>query len=108
MFSQSWSFSLLALLFTSSHGFLVTQALCFVPLGYMVLVAYWSLFRLKIAGLYGLYDGQNTDTGSLLWCASVLTRITAPLCYHFLFLVRVERTAFQELLSEMQQIPIVG
>lgn len=108
MFSQNWSFSMLHLLFESNHGFWITQAFCFVPLSYMVGVVYWSLFRLKIAGLYGLYDSQNTDTGSLLWCSSVLARLTAPLCYHFLLLVQVKDTSFQDMLNEMEKVPVLG
>jgi len=108
MFSQSWSLSLLALLFKEGHGFWLTQAVCIVPLGYMVCTAYWSIFRLKIAGWYGLYPDHNTDTSSLLWCASILARLAAPLCYHFLFLIRVEHTAFQEMMGQMNVVPVLG
>jgi len=108
MFSESWSLSLLALLFKECHGFWLTQACCIVPLSYMVCTAYWSVFRFKITGWYGLYPDHNTDTSSLLWCASILARLAAPLCYHFLFLIRVERTAFQEMMGQMNVVPVLG
>merc|ERR1719353_210871 len=105
MFSGK-SFSVLSLFFQEDHGFVATQLLCMVPLGYMVCTAYWSVFRLKIAGWYGLYPNHNTDTSSLLWCASILARLAAPLCYHFLKLVQVKGTAFQEMMGEMNVVPV--
>jgi len=108
MFSERWSLSLLSLFFHSDHGFGLTQVLCIVPLTYMVCTAYWSVFRLKITGWYGLYSDHNTDTGSLLWCASILARLSAPLCYHFLMLIQVRGTAFQSMMGEMHVVPILG
>eukprot|EP00933_Yihiella_yeosuensis_P017204 TRINITY_DN14438_c0_g1_i1.p1 TRINITY_DN14438_c0_g1~~TRINITY_DN14438_c0_g1_i1.p1 ORF type:complete len:631 (-),score=44.14 TRINITY_DN14438_c0_g1_i1:141-1985(-) len=109
MFSDSWSLSMLSLMFTGDYlGFGVTQVLCTLPLGYMVCTAYWSVFRLKIAGWYGLYPNHNTDTGSLLWCASVLARLAAPLCYHFLLLIRVKGTSFQAMMGQMNVVPVLG
>eukprot|EP00929_Paragymnodinium_shiwhaense_P030693 TRINITY_DN17350_c0_g1_i1.p1 TRINITY_DN17350_c0_g1~~TRINITY_DN17350_c0_g1_i1.p1 ORF type:complete len:639 (-),score=90.56 TRINITY_DN17350_c0_g1_i1:159-2027(-) len=108
MFSSSWSLSVLSLLFLSDHGFGWTQLLCFVPLSYMVCTAYWSIFRLKVAGWYGLYSNHNTDISSLLWCASTLSRLSAPLCYHFLLLVRVEGTSFQALMGQINVVPVLG
>jgi len=108
MFSDSWSLSLLSLLFKSEHGFGLTQVICILPLAYMVCTAYWSIFRLKISGWYGLYSHHNTDTGSLLWCASILARLAAPLCYHFLLLVRVRGTAFQAMMGQMNVVPVLG
>merc|ERR1712110_271064 len=70
--------------------------------------AYWSVFRWKIAGWYGLYPNHNTDTGSLLWCTSILARLSAPLCYHFVGLVRVRGTAFQEMMGQMKNVPFFG
>jgi len=108
MFSNSWSLSLLSLLFKKGHGFGATQLLCIVPLGYMVCTAYWSVFRLKVAGWYGLYSNHNTDTSSLLWCSSILARLSAPLCYHFLLLIRVKDTEFQEMMGQMNVVPVLG
>jgi len=108
MFSSSWSLSLLSVLFRENHGFGPTQVFCILPLSYMVCTAYWSVFRLKIAGWYGLYWDHNTDTGSLLWCASVLARLAAPLCYHFLLLIRVKGTAFQAMMGQMNVVPVLG
>mmetsp|Transcript_100730 Transcript_100730/g.285507 ORF Transcript_100730/g.285507 Transcript_100730/m.285507 type:complete len:607 (-) Transcript_100730:114-1934(-) len=108
MFTNAWSFSVLSLLFQRSHGFGLTQVLCVVPLTYIVCAAYWSVFRLEIAGWYGLYPNHNTDTSSLLWCASIFARLAAPLCYHFLFLIRVKGTALQAMMGQMNVVPVLG
>eukprot|EP00747_Dinoflagellata_sp_TGD_P009680 gnl/TRDRNA2_/TRDRNA2_119189_c1_seq1.p1 gnl/TRDRNA2_/TRDRNA2_119189_c1~~gnl/TRDRNA2_/TRDRNA2_119189_c1_seq1.p1 ORF type:complete len:172 (+),score=26.22 gnl/TRDRNA2_/TRDRNA2_119189_c1_seq1:3-518(+) len=63
---------------------------------------------MKIASFYGLYPNHKTDTGSLLWCALILARLAAPLCYHFLLLTRIEGTAFQEMMGQMNVVPVLG
>lgn len=108
MFSEHGSMSPLALLFRSDSSFWFSQVSCMVPLSYMVCTAYWSVFRLKIAGWYGLYADNNTDASSLLWCTSTLARLAAPLCYHFLFLIRVQHTGFQEMMGQMDVVPVLG
>lgn len=108
LFSERRFLSLLALFLETSHSFVVTQVFCFVALGYILCTAYWSVFRLKSAGWYGLYPNHNTDTSSLLWCASMLARLSAPLCYQFLVLVRVHGTAFQAMMDQGNAVPVFG
>jgi len=108
MFSKRWNLSLLAVLFKKDYGPLVTQVFCVVPLGYMTYTAYFSIFRLKIAGWYGIYSDHNSDMGSILWCASVLARLAAPLCYHFLLLIGVRDTSFQAFMGQMNVVPVLG
>eukprot|EP00929_Paragymnodinium_shiwhaense_P055139 TRINITY_DN27657_c0_g1_i3.p1 TRINITY_DN27657_c0_g1~~TRINITY_DN27657_c0_g1_i3.p1 ORF type:complete len:622 (-),score=79.39 TRINITY_DN27657_c0_g1_i3:96-1961(-) len=101
LLSEGWSLSLLSLFFKADHGPVLTQAFCIVPLSYMTCTAYFSVFHLKISGWYGLYAGHGTDAGSLLWCASLLTRLAAPLCYHFLKIIAIEGTSFQSFMGQM-------
>ncbi|CAJ1354972.1 unnamed protein product [Effrenium voratum] len=108
LFADGWHLSLLSLFFRQDYGPWITQALCVVPLAYMTYTAYFSIFRLKISGWYGLYGNHNTDTGSLLWCASILARLAAPLCYHFLLLIRVKGTTFQAFMGQMNIVPVLG
>lgn len=109
MFSeQSSSWSLIPVLFRSRHGFGQTQILCVLPFGYMICTAYWSVLRLKISGVYGLYPDHNTDSVSLLWCALILARLAAPLCYHFLLLARLHGTQFQHFMGQMDVVPVLG
>lgn len=108
MFMNGWNLSLLSLLFKRDHGPFVTELFCVVPLSYMTYTAYFSIFRMKISGWYGLYGNQNTDICSLLFCSSILARLAAPLCYHFMLLVKVEGTTFQEFMGQMNVVPALG
>jgi len=108
LFADGWHLSVLSLLFNGDYGPLVTQAFCLVPLSYVTYTAYFSIFRLKVSGWYGLYGNHNTDAGSLLWCASILARLAAPLCYHFLLLIRVKGTTFQAFMGQMNMVPVLG
>jgi len=113
MFQHRFTLSVLTLLFLDDHGPVLTQVLCAVPLSYMAGTAYWSVFRMKIAGWYGLYRNHNTDAGSLLWCSSNLARLALPICYQYLLLVdplppNTFQTSFQEYYQEMKFIPIFG
>lgn len=108
MFADRWSFSLLSFMFTGNHGPVITLGLCIVPLSYMTCTTYFSIFHMKIAGWYGLYGDHNTDTGSLLWCASMLVKLSPPLCYHFLLLIHMKGTTFQSFMGQMNIVPVFG
>jgi hypothetical protein len=111
MLSTRFNLSVLSMFFLYNHGAVPTQVLCAIPLGYMTCTASWSVFRMKIAGVYGLYSHHNTDAGSLLWCAYSLARLALPLCYHFLLLIDVPphlSTSFQEFMGQMVLVPILG
>mmetsp|Transcript_12939 Transcript_12939/g.22534 ORF Transcript_12939/g.22534 Transcript_12939/m.22534 type:complete len:479 (+) Transcript_12939:3-1439(+) len=108
LFADGWHLSMLSLLFRQDHGPWLTQVLCLIPLAYVAYTAYFSIFRLKVSGWYGLYGNHNTDAGSLLWCASILARLAAPLCYHFLLLIRVQGTTFQAFMGQMNIVPVLG
>lgn len=106
-----FTLSLLSLFFHQDHGVALTQALCILPLGYMACTAYWSVFRLKIAGWYGLYGDHNTDACSLLWCSYALARLAMPLCYHFLLQIDVPphlHTSFQDFMGQVEPVPVLG
>jgi hypothetical protein len=111
MLDTRFNLSVLSVFFQNDHGAVLTQALCALPLGYMACTAYWSVFRTKIGGWYGLYSDHNTDAGSLLWCSYSLARLALPLCYHFLLLIDAPphlRTSFQEFMGQMVLVPILG
>jgi len=111
MLSERVNLSVLSMFFLGDHGAVLTQVLCALPLSYMAFTAYWSVFRLKIAGWYGLYSNHNTDAGSLLWCSYSLARLALPLCYHFLLLIDRPphfQTSFQDFMGQMRFVPILG
>jgi len=87
------------------ESFFETEAVYALTLGYLIGATYWSAFRWRVAGWYGLYSNRNTDTGSLLWCATLLSRLVTPLSYHFLLLIRAKGTSFQAALDAMDVGP---
>lgn len=98
----------LSILFCQRHSPRLTQAMCALPLGYMVFTTFWSIFKLKIMAWRGLYWNHNTDTVSLLWYASQLAGLATPLGYHFLLLSRVRHTQFEDFMGQMQDVPVLG
>lgn len=109
MFAESFKFcSIFALLIEFNDSFWAIHAICLLPLGYMGYAVAWSIFRMRIFNWYGLYPGRNTDASSLLWCATLVTRLTVPLGYHFLLLVRVQSTSFEDFMRPMRIVPVLG
>mmetsp|Transcript_65745 Transcript_65745/g.189564 ORF Transcript_65745/g.189564 Transcript_65745/m.189564 type:complete len:603 (+) Transcript_65745:77-1885(+) len=88
-------------------GSWMAHVACLVVLGYMIGASLWSLFRFKLAGWCGLYSG-HTDSCSLLWCACMLGRLAAPMCYQFTLLVDAPPTAFRTMMDEAYVVPFVS
>ena len=99
---------LLPLLFQTDHGNTATQALCAVPLVYILTCADFALFKLKLTGFYGLYGHNQTDPSNLAWSAYFLARISAPLCYNFLLFIKVKGTMFCEVMGVIDLVPVLG
>lgn len=106
--SESYSLSLLGYVFEADRGPVLTPVLCFIPLGYMACASYYSIFRLRVPGWYGIYTNHNTDMGSIVWCSCILARLAAPLCHHVLKLIKVEGTTFQSFYNRMDEIGAIG
>jgi hypothetical protein len=98
----------LPLLFTSDHGVTLTQLLCAGPLAYILSCTYFGLFNLKLSGWYGLYPNNHTDPSNLVWSAFYMCRLTAPLCYNVLLLLKVQRTVYSQVYDLIDLVPIVG
>ena len=91
----------------SSNDVYVTLTL-FVPLLYVIVCSYWSLFQFHIFRYYRLISGQHSDANSLLFSAAYLSRIAAPLALNFIHVLKLEGTTFQKVMSSMEKIPIIG
>ncbi|KAF4678233.1 mitogen-activated protein kinase kinase [Perkinsus chesapeaki] len=82
-----------------------------LPLLYVAGCCYWSLFKVKVAGTYGLYTHNHTDSASLLWCASMVTRLGFPVAYNYLKLLRIpdSATSFGRMFgTPISAAPIIG
>ena len=65
------------------------QLLVAVPLTYLAGCAYFALFKLGNFSFYRIVP-HYTDAFSLLLNASLLARFAAPLCYNFLYCLRMQ------------------
>jgi hypothetical protein len=83
---------LLPYLYEEDHGPIVTQLLVLIPIAFLAKSTYYALFSLKLSGFYGLYDHNNTDPSNLAWSAYFMARMSAPLSYNFILLIKVEGT----------------
>jgi len=96
------------LLFEEEHGAVSTQVLCLVPLLYILYSTYIALFRLRLKGKYGMYSHNNTDAANLVWCSLIMARLTPPLVYNFLLLIKVDNTRFSKVMGVIDIVPILG
>ena len=76
---------------------LVTQLTVTFPMVFMFFTITYGLFRLKINGLFGLYDNNQTDGPSLIFAAVNFSRIGYPLSFNYLQLIDINNTSFNNL-----------
>ena len=85
-----------------------TQLLTWLPLLYICVCGYYSLCQLGVFYFYSLVP-KCTDSYSLLFNASLVTRLTPALCYNYLMLTRVSNSAFETTaMAPMVNIPVLG
>ncbi|CAD8093585.1 unnamed protein product [Paramecium primaurelia] len=106
-------FSIFGMPISLQSGVITLQIFCFVPLFYIAFCVYYGMFRIKIAGCYGLYDDHQTDAPSLLFATINFSRVAAPLCQNFLNMLRIKQRmncepAFKFAMGEMEFVPIFG
>jgi hypothetical protein len=82
-----------------------------IPLGYVSLCAYRSLFKFKLFGEFSLQGPHQSLARPLLVNAQYLIRLQFALAYNFLLLLRSpssKETAFRHLMSNMEVLPLLG
>jgi hypothetical protein len=89
------------------------QFVAIVSFGYLSVCAYFALFRMRLSKYYHMHANRKTSENSLLFNASYLLRLFAPLGYNFLAMLRVPsdvipETAFQRVIGKMRVIPFLG
>ena len=93
--------------FANGHGRPRSQlhrrrTLWLLPLAYMSLCTYSSLFKLRLFGTYSLHGGRQSAPGALLFNSMYLIRLQFPLGYNYLRILRydaAEGCAFKQLMS---------
>ena len=87
------------------------QVLALLPLAYMSLCTYSSLFKLRLFGTYSLHGGRQSAPGALLFNSMYLIRLQFPLGYNYLRILRydaAEGCAFKQLMSSTATVPLLG
>jgi len=91
------------------------QLLALIPLAYMSLCTFYSLFKLRVTGRL---VPRHTTPGALLFNAMYLIRLQFSLGYNYLVMlygldgkyggIETGTIAFQRLMSNMETVPILG
>lgn len=92
MLSQAWVDLSLVSLLVKSAGTTeeAVQVIIFLPLVFMCVCTYFSVFKLGMFSFYYLIPG-HTDSVSLLMNCGMVARFAAPMCYNFLSLIHLTR-----------------
>ncbi|KAL5251562.1 hypothetical protein ACHWQZ_G017060 [Mnemiopsis leidyi] len=93
----------------------IVVVVCITFISYMCLCAYYTIFKLRLFNLYYMAPAQQTDDYSLLFSATVLSRLTTPLSLNFLALVHQDtrynpdiQTAFTTIMGSFEVIPFIA
>ncbi|KAJ4967339.1 hypothetical protein NE237_019188 [Protea cynaroides] len=89
----------------------LVQILAFVPLMYMCVCTYYSLFKIGMLMFYSLTPRQ-TSSVSLLMICSMVARYAPPISYNFLNLIRLagnQKTIFEKRMGNIDDaVPFFG
>lgn len=78
------------------------------PLTYIMACLAFSMFRVRLAKYYHMHGRARTEENSLLFNASYLMRLSIPLGYNFISIMRPPDTAFADVMGKMEVIPFLG
>lgn len=90
---------------------LFVQVFAFLPLAYMCVCTYYSLFKIGMLTFYSLTPRQ-TSSVSLLMICSMVARYAPPISYNFLNLIRLDgnsKTIFEQRMGNIDDaVPFFG
>ncbi|KAJ1379872.1 LMBR1-like membrane protein [Sesbania bispinosa] len=89
----------------------LVQAFAFVPLMYMCMCTYYSLFKIGMLMFYSLTPRQTSSVNLLMIC-SMIARYAPPISYNFLNLIRLgsdKTTIFEQRMGNIDNaVPFFG
>lgn len=65
-------------------NFAEAYTVSFLPLFYIAMCTFYGLFSMKFSYFFALRWDHHTDPSSLLFCATLLMRLAAPMVYNYL------------------------
>ncbi|KAG6652827.1 hypothetical protein CIPAW_05G032800 [Carya illinoinensis] len=87
------------------------QVAAFIPLMYMCMCTYYSLFKIGMLMFYSLTPRQTSSVNLLMIC-SMVARYAPPISYNFLNLIRLdgdEKTLFEQRMGNIDDaVPFFG
>ncbi|PON41452.1 LMBR1-like membrane protein [Parasponia andersonii] len=103
--------SLFSIIINSVQGQeVLVQVFAFIPLMYMCVCTYYSLFKIGMLMFYSLTPRQTSSVNLLMIC-SMVARYAPPISYNFLNLIRLngKRTIFEKRMGNIDQaVPFFG
>ncbi|KAL4502427.1 hypothetical protein ABPG72_012014 [Tetrahymena utriculariae] len=87
-------------IFSQSDEYFKTQILILIPLLYISFCSYYGLFHIQFSGFYCFFKHHNTDAPSLLFGSINFSRVSAPLCYNFLQMMRIQNTSCEQVIGK--------
>ncbi|CAF1105502.1 unnamed protein product [Adineta steineri] len=100
------------------YSYFTIEVFCCLSIAYLCLCAYYTIFRIRILDYFYLSLYHLTDDNSLIFAATFLCRLTAPLCYNFLGMIHLDQaitnktdrdeTIFTQIMGHLVAIPIVS
>jgi hypothetical protein len=88
------------------------QLAALLPLLYMSLCVYSSLFKLSIFGRYRLRGSKQSPGVALVFNAQYLVRLQFPLGYNYLLMIKYDTSttdcAFSHVMKNMETVPFLG
>ncbi|KAL0909631.1 hypothetical protein M5K25_020517 [Dendrobium thyrsiflorum] len=90
---------------------MLSQIAAFVPLMYMCICTYYSLFKIGMLMFYS-FTPRQTNSVSLLMICSMVARYAPPISYNFLNLIRLDgddKTVFEKRMGNIDDaVPFFG
>ncbi|KAL0721500.1 hypothetical protein Bca4012_036099 [Brassica carinata] len=88
---------------------LLVQAFAFVPLVYMCICTYYSLFKIGMLMIYSLTPRQTSSVNLLMIC-SMIARYAPPISYNFINLIQLRsETIFEKKMGRIDDaVPVFG
>lgn len=101
--------SIFSLLLGSAGTPFAVELLVWIPVTYITICVFSSLFAVKIMHFYRFLPGGVTNARTLLMSASYMGRLVPPLVYNFLMMVHctpnsIRSSAYSDLMGTMQAL----
>ena len=96
------------LLAVDIDNFAEAYTVSFLPLFYIALCTFFGLFSMKFSYFFALRWNHHTDPASLLFGATLLMRLAAPMVYNYLQLQGGTNTSFIHVMGAFRDTSFLG